>query len=86
MYMCGSAYNKFADKYQERRYVKECGLGDLLVLLYGVFNSAEFVKSSPECTRTVWGSIRKPAISAGNGIFSTGIGQRAGLVLSNNLR
>lgn len=35
------SYGKYADKYTVREYVKECGLGDLLIPIYGVYNSAE---------------------------------------------
>lgn len=36
-----SNYGKYVDKYLVRDYVKQCGLGNLLIPLYGVYNTPE---------------------------------------------
>lgn len=39
VYVYGTNYERFVDKYQVRQYVKECGFGDLLIPLLGVFKN-----------------------------------------------
>lgn len=34
-------YGKYADKYEVRNYVKECGLEDILIRLFGVYDNVE---------------------------------------------
>lgn len=41
VYVYDTNYGRFADKYQVRQYVKECGLGDLLIPLLGVYKNVE---------------------------------------------
>lgn len=36
-------FSKYADKFEMRKYVEECGLGELLIPLYGVWESLEEV-------------------------------------------
>lgn len=41
VYMYDSTYGKYADKYQVREYVRECGLGKLLIPLIDVYDDAQ---------------------------------------------
>ena len=41
VYVYDTNYERFADKYQVRQYVKECGLGDLLIPLLGAYKNVE---------------------------------------------
>lgn len=41
-----SLWTKYADKYLVREYVKECGLEDILVKLYGVWDNADDIDFS----------------------------------------
>lgn len=38
--MYDESYGKYADKYEVREYVKKCGLEELLIPIYGVWNTA----------------------------------------------